>query len=90
VRLVLQLEDPIGNGELGLRAGLLRRVLTDQNQHSVAVGDAAREVVDRTPKRNRIDDVVERFAAVDHDHRRRRLEPLAENLSRDGIHSTRV
>src|SRR5215208_7739704 len=90
IRLVLQLEDAIRNGELGLRAGLLRRVLADQNQHCVAVRDAAREVVDRAAKRNRIDHVMECLAAVDHDHRGPRLEALAENLCRDGIQPTPV
>ena len=70
LRLVLELDDPVGDRELRLGARLLGAVLADEDQDGLAVGDLAREVVDGAPELARLDDVVQRLAAVDHDHRR--------------------
>ena len=68
VRLVLEQQDPVGDRELGLGARLGDPVLADEDQDGVAVRDLAREVVDRAPQVLRVDDVVQRLAAVEHDH----------------------
>ena len=82
LRLVLELDDPVGDRELRLGARLLGAVLADQDQQGFAVGDLAREVVDGAPELARLDDVVQRLAAVDHDHRRPALDAAAEDLVR--------
>src|SRR5579862_9462153 len=84
---VFELDDSVGDGKLRQGASLCRGVLADKDQDGICVGDLAGEVVDGATEAVCIDDVVERLAEIDHDHRRFRFEALAQDLVACGSES---
>lgn len=80
--LVGEVEAPVGDGELRRVGDLLGRVLADEDQDGVRMGDLAGQVVGDAAEAEAVDlgDVAQRLDPVDHNHRALLLGACTDDL----------